>query len=147
MGGKPAGDPVDMPDPAGGLFNPAAAAGVTPFVMQTPHHAASHLVAQQMGSPYAAAALSGAQLKATRYDTIKEVAWGETVKEPISDTRKEMVFDTRKEMVWDTWVENGPNTMQEVVFDPGQGFGPQPDPWTGTAAGNFGASVGGFGRF
>jgi hypothetical protein len=50
--GKPAGDPVDFPDPAGQVVNPGfAAAGLAaqamPFVMQTPHHAASHLVAQQ----------------------------------------------------------------------------------------------------
>ena len=119
--GKPAGDPVDIPDPAGQVVNPAAAAfaGATPFVMQTPHHAASHLVAQQMGAPYAAAG-AGAQLKTARLDTIKEVAYAETVKEPVTDTRKEMVFDTRKEMVWDTWVEGGPYTLQEGVFDPGQ---------------------------
>lgn len=118
--GKPAGDPVDIPDPAGQVVNPGfAAAAAQPFVMQTPHHAASHLVAQQMGAPYAAAG-AGAQLKTARLDTIKEVAYAETVKEPVTDTRKEMVFDTRKEMVWDTWIEGGPYTLQEGVFDPGQ---------------------------
>ena len=118
--GKPTGDPVDIPDPAGQVVNPGfAAAAAQPFVMQTPHHAASHLVAQQMGAPYAAAG-AGAQLKTARLDTIKEVAYAETVKEPVTDTRKEMVFDTRKEMVWDTWVEGGPYTLQEGVFDPGQ---------------------------
>ena len=141
--GKPAGDPVDIPDPAGGLVNPAAAAfaGATPFVMQTPHHAASHLVAQQMGVPYATAGAGAAQLKTARYDTIKEVAYGETVKEPIADTRKEMVFDTRKEMVWDTWVEGGPNTWQEGVFDPGQVV-VQPEWGAG-----LGAAAGGFRQF
>ena len=142
VAGKPAGDPVDFPDPAGGLVNPAAAAGgATPFVMQTPHHAASHLVAQQMGAPYATAALGGAQLKAARYDTIKEVAYAETVKEPVTDTRKEMVFDTHKEMVWDTWVEGGPHTMQEGVFDPGQVV-VQPEWGAG-----LGAAAGGFRQF
>jgi hypothetical protein len=129
--GKPAGDPVDIPDPAGGVINPAAGfnAAATPFVMQTPHHAAAHLVAQQMGVPQTMRAGGGAQLKGASYDTIKEVSWGETVKEPALDTRKEMIFDTRKEMVWDTWVETGPYTIQEGVIDPGQVFGPQPEPW------------------
>jgi len=132
--GKPAGDPVDIPDP-GTVVNPAAGfnAAATPFVMQTPHHAAAHLVAQQMGVPQARA--GGAQFKGAQFDTIKEIAVGETIKEPAFDTRKEVIFDTRKEMVWDTWVETGPYTIQEGVVDPSQGLGP--DPFGGIAAGGF----------
>lgn len=123
------GDPITSPDPAGQITNPAVAAGfaaqaagVMPFVMATPHQAPQHLVALQAGMPQAAAAFGGAQqLKPFGHDTIKEIAWAETVKEPIRDTLKEMIQDTRKELVWDTW--------QEQVFDPGQ-FG-QPGPMFG----------------
>jgi hypothetical protein len=122
------GDPITSPDPAGQITNPAIAAGFAaqaagamPFVMATPHQAPQHLVNLQAGMPQAAAALGGAQLKQLGHDTIKEVAWAETVKEPIRDTWKEMIHDTRKELVWDTW--------QEQVFDPGQ-FG-QPGPMFG----------------
>ena len=136
--GKPAGDPVDIPDPTGQVVNPAFsaagfAAGATPFVMQTPHHAASHLVAQQMGAPQAA---FGAQLKPAFRDTIKEISRPETIKEPVFDTYKEVVWDTRKEMVWDTYFEGGPYTLQEGTIDPGQiAGGPVPDPWAGAMAG------------
>jgi len=133
-GGKPFGDPGNIPDPAGPVISPAfqaaaATAEAMPFVMQTPHHAASHLVAQQLGATPA----FGAQFKAAARDTLKEIAVGETVKEPAFDTRKEMIIDTRKEMVWDTWVEGGPFTNQEGTFDPGNQFpsGPLPEPWAG----------------
>jgi hypothetical protein len=118
VAGTGPGDPIATPDPAGRVTNPAfgqfaemAAAGVTPFVMATPHHAPAHLVAQQAGVPQAVFA-GAPQLKQTAYDTIKEVAYAETIKEPVRDTHKELVFDTRKELVWETW--------QEGVFDPGQ---------------------------
>lgn len=109
-------------DPSGQTVNPAAAAsaaGMMPFVMATPHHAPDHLVQMQLGGAQAALA-GGGRLKPFATDTIKEVAWGETVKEPVFDTRKELAFDTRKEMIWDTWVEGGPYTIAEGTFDPGQ---------------------------
>jgi hypothetical protein len=140
--GKPVGDPGNIPDPAGQVTNPAFAAagfaaGATPFVMQTPHHAASHLVAQQMGG--AQAAFGAPQFKPALHDTIKEIARAETIKEPVFDTYKEMIWDTRKEMVWDTYIEGGPYTLQEGTFDPGQiAGGPIPVPWAGAAAGGFG---------
>ena len=128
LAGTGPGDPVGVPDPTGQVVNPAAQfaaaagaqAGLTPFVMATPHHAPQHLVAMQAGLQPAAAAGQAAQLKPFALDTLKEVAWGETVKEPIRDTHKELVIDTRKELIWDTWVEGGPYTAVEGTVDPGQ---------------------------
>lgn len=114
-----------IPDPTGQVTNPAAQfagagmAGLTPFVMATPHHAPQHLVAMQAGLQPAVA--GQAQLKPFALDTLKEVAWAETIKEPIRDTYKELARDTYKELVWDTWVEGGPYTVVEGTFDPGQG--------------------------
>lgn len=118
-------------DPGGPVVNPAVGAarmaagqaGMMPFVMATPHHAAAHLVAQQTGAqPTALGATAGAGLKPFASDTTKELAL-ETIKEPVLDTRKEMVWDTRKEMVWDTWVETG-GTWQEGYVDPGSVVNP-----------------------
>lgn len=130
-------DPIGgIPDPTGQITNPAfnafaaagaQQAGMTPFVMATPHHAPQHLVAMQAGLPQMGAFAGGPNFKPAM-DTIKEVAGGETGKQPIFDTAKEMVRDTfkemirdtYKEMVWDTWIEGGPFTMAEGTFDPGQ---------------------------
>src|SRR5574338_117957 len=132
VAGTGAADPLGGFDPTGQVVSPAAAAGfggvaglqqatMMPFVMATPHHGPQHLLQLQAGVPQAAA-LGGVQqqLKPFAYDTIKELAWGETIKEPVFDTRKELIVDTRKELVWDTWIEGGPYTVAEGIFDPGQ---------------------------
>jgi hypothetical protein len=120
-----AGDPVNIPDPAGQVTNPAVAAGfaaqaggVTPFVMATPHQAPQHLVAMQAGMPQTAALGAAAQLKPLHYDTAKEVAWAETIKEPIRDTLKELIHDTRKELIFET--------VYEPIYDPTQVQQPGP---------------------
>lgn len=115
-----------IPDPTGQLgqpaFGQAMQAGMTPFVMATPHQAPAHLLSMQAGVQPQAMQQNPAQLKPFAHDTIKELAYAETAKEAIFDhTHKEMVFDTRKEMIWDTWVEGGPYTIVEQGgFDPGR---------------------------
>jgi len=129
--GTGAADTMGIPDPTGGVVNPFAAqlgaaqlgaaqlgaaqqTGFTPFVMATPHHAPAHLLALQAGAPQAQFA-GGAQPQAFKfvYDTYKEIAIAETIKEPIRDTYKELIRDTYKELVFETYFEGGP------IGDPG----------------------------
>lgn len=101
-------------DPGQVVTNPAAQAfgGATPFVMATPHHAPSPMVALQSG---AAQGPSTAAYKPMPYDTLKELASDHTLKEVVKDvqldTHKELLIDTRKE-VFETTVEGG-GTLQE----------------------------------
>ncbi len=144
-------------DPGQIFTNPAVqqagAAGMTPFVMATPHHAPAHLLAMQAGIQQPGAAAGGKQLtaetgkelssdtikepqfdtlKEIHQDTMKEIPFDGTLKEiskdPSWDTLKEISHDTRKEMSWDTWIEGGPFTRQEGTFDPG-GIATQPPVW------------------
>lgn len=109
-----------VPDPWTQIDPSLGRGGLTPFVMATPHQAPAHLLAMQAGAPANAALAPQLKPLATDPHTLKEVAWGETVKEAIRDTLKEMIRDTSKEMVWDTWVEGGPYTLVENGgFDPG----------------------------
>lgn len=150
--GTGAADPIGQDPRIDPTVNPAA-----PFVMATPHQAPQHLLAMQVGAPAAAALtqfgqdqtqkemvvdsvkepISDTQKELIR-DTFKEMIRDthkemviDTQKELIADTHKELIRDTAKEMIWDTMIEQGPNTLQEGTFDPGQfgqfgqpGFGP-----------------------
>lgn len=93
-------------------IDPAMEAGLTPFIMATPHHASQAAVAMQPGA-----------FKPVYFDP----------------TRKELIFDTRKELVKDpitdpiTWVENI-GTIQEQTFDPGLGNVVNPAAVAGGAA-------------
>jgi hypothetical protein len=93
-------------------IDPAMEAGLTPFIMATPHHASQAAVAMQPGA-----------FKPVWFDP----------------TRKELIFDTRKELVKDpltdpiTWVENI-GTIQEQTFDPGIGNVVNPAVMAGAAA-------------
>ncbi|MEZ4456071.1 MAG: hypothetical protein R2882_05905 [Gemmatimonadales bacterium] len=112
----------------------AAAAGMTPFIMATPHHAPQASVMQQQLAAGPAAALG-----ATPH-TVKELITDhvadqimtkkELTKDPILDTRKELakdpILDTRKEMVWDTYKEAAGDTWVEQGFDPSGGAGNPP---------------------
>lgn len=99
-------------DPGSGFIDPAgeAGAGLTPFIMATPHHASAAAVAMQPGAAGAGAAL-----------TIKELPGDftrkEVIKEPIFDTRKELIKDPITDPI--TWVEQI-GTQVETI-DPGIG--------------------------
>jgi len=121
---------IDIGDPGQVVVNPAAqagaaAGGMTPFIMATPHHAPQAAVMQQqLAGPVAAAAglggLTARTIKEVITDHFADQPWTrkELIKDPILDTRKEMIWDTYKEAAYDTWVEQG--------FDPGQGLGNPP---------------------
>jgi hypothetical protein len=101
----------------GPVFNPAsqqAVAGMTPFVMATPHHAPSAMVDLQMA---AAQGRANPQLKPAQFDTVKEVTLDNTLKELIADTHKESVADTIKETIADTHKESVADTLKESVAD------------------------------
>ncbi len=104
--------------PGGELVNPAMAGGAVPFVMATPHHAAT--------APMMMQAMAGGQglMKQPAIDGGGQ-AWGpitikESYKDPIADTLKESykdpIRDTLKELISDpnTWVE-GIGTIAEGV--------------------------------
>jgi hypothetical protein len=132
------GDPgAQQGDPAFGQA--AAAAGMSPFVMATPHQAPAPMVAMQNFG--ANPAMKPVQLETVKeasldqtikeiihdHPTFKEIIHDHTLKEVIADpTYKELVFDTfkepavdtRKELV-ETTVEGGPYTAAETVGIPG----------------------------
>lgn len=91
-------------DPGLGV-DPAVEAGLTPFIMATPHHASQAAIAMQPGA---------AAYKPVYFDPTRK----ELIKDPAFDTLKEL----RKDPIIDpvTWVENT-GTLQEQVFDPGLG--------------------------
>jgi hypothetical protein len=107
-----------------------AAAGMTPFIMATPHHAPQAAVMQQqLAGPMAASAagLNAHTVKELITDHVADQIWTkkELTKDPILDTRKELtkdpILDTRKEMVWDTYKEAAGDTWVEQGFDPSGG--------------------------
>jgi hypothetical protein len=132
--------------PGGGVVNPAVAGGAAPFVMATPHHAATAPMMMQamaqgqrlLKQPH----LDGSTMtrvptgeltikevpKDGNLDTVKEMATDQitdqTLKEGPWDTIKEVgkdpTFDTFKELIGDpnTWVENIGTAVENV----GQGL-------------------------
>lgn len=117
----PGGTLQEQIDPgAFGGINPVAgaAAGMTPFIMATPHHAPqAALMQQQLATSIGVPAGIGARtIKEMTTDPITDQfhTRKEMIKEPIFDTRKEMIWDTMKEASSDTWVEQG--------FDPSGGL-------------------------
>lgn len=113
----------------------AAAGGLTPFVMATPHHApTAAIMMQNMAAGMAARkvpATDGITLKEQIADqtlketiadqTLKESITDHTLKELIHDTLKESIHDTLKEMVGDQTIQEtiGGGTLQETVGNPG----------------------------
>ena len=96
-------------------IDPAMEAGLTPFIMATPHHASQAAIGLQPG---------GATYKPVFSDPTRK----ELIKDPIFETLKEIIRDPI------TWVENIGGTFQEQVFDPGLGNVVNPAAVAGGAA-------------